>query len=141
MNDEEKIEELLNSASEYAAVALGNLIEIPEEWNELDELEREIKEDTLKLRLEISYLFPNLLLHERDDLTELASIVSALTVVLNLKHPIGDRHEEMIITRMESRFMDLKAKMETSEIMGKLSPVQRRILESEYFSIPFVCCS
>ncbi len=133
-----KLEDLLQSASEFAAQAIQSLItQSAEDSQHLRGLFYDYVE--LAYRLEIHFLFPNLGDYERGLLVALGSARSALLVGLrnglHWRTPDQRREHEANLLRLKDRFLQLRAEVTDRKVRQRLTSLQQQVLDSGFLSI------
>ena len=139
VSDDARIVELLIAAAEYAAFAMDRLIK---QYDDEDNQLRKVFYDYVSLThgLEVNFLFPNVTQRERDLLVAIMGARNALLVSINgLRQWRGDQqrldHEELI-RQLRDRFVLLRSELIGSKVKDRISPIQRRLLEQEFLSVP-----
>jgi hypothetical protein len=122
----------------YIAFAQSTLVGVQGQGAPLDLDPR--KCDPSHANVEICILFPNLTNQERDQLLTLRLAQVGLALAINCPREGFTEADlarlERILREMESGFMQLKAQWNSSNILSRLSPLQRQMVES-FLTVPF----
>lgn len=139
VSQDARIVELLIAAAEYAAFAMDRLIK---QYDDEDEQLRKVFYDYVGLThgLEVNFLFPNVTQRERDLLTALMGARNSLLVGMNgLRQWSSDEQKlehEVVIRQLRERFVLLRSELITAKVKDRISPIQQRLLEEEFLSVP-----
>lgn len=139
VSDDARIVELLIAAAEYATFAMDRLIK---QYEDEDDQLRKVFYDYVSLThgLEVSFLFPNITQRERDLLVSLMGARNALLVGLNgLRQWRNDEQRtehDQVIQKLRERFVLLRSEIQSAKLKERVSPVQQRLLEQEFLSVP-----
>ncbi len=139
VGDSTRIVELLIAAAEYAAFAMDRLIK---QYDEEDDQLRKVFYDYVSLThgLEVNFLFPNVTQRERDLMVSLMGARNALLVGMNgLRQWRSDDQKsdhEALIQQLRERFVLLRGELISSQVKERISPIQQRLLEQEFLSVP-----
>lgn len=139
VSDDARIVELLIAAAEYAAFAMDRLIK---QYDEEDDQLRKVFYEYVALThgLEVNFLFPNVTQRERDLLVALMGARNALLVGMNgLRQWRNDAQKtdhDSVIRQLRERFVLLRSELISSKVKERISPIQQRVLEQEFFSVP-----
>jgi hypothetical protein len=139
VSDDARIVELLIAAAEYAAFAMDRLIK---QYDDEDDQLRKVFYDYVSLThgLEVNFLFPNVSQRERDLLVAIMGARNSLLVGLNgLRQWRSDEQKndhEDVIRKLRDRFVLLRSELISSKVRERISPIQQRLLEQEFLSVP-----
>src|SRR5688572_17527524 len=141
MTDDERIEAIMKEAAQYAVRGMEHLIAgNPDNQDGMTSL----LNDYAKLAngLEVHFLFPNLSDWERSLLGGLLEarrgLHAATKAGKNLRSPEDLEHHNKINTDFQTRYVNSRAEVTSPNTLGKMTDLQRRILEKEFLSLPLI---
>ena len=139
VNHDARIVELLIAAAEYAVFAMDRLIK---QYDDADDQLRKVYYDYVSLThgLEVNFLFPNVTQRERDLMVSLMGARNALLIGMNgLRQWRSDAQKtdhDSVIQQLRERFVLLRSELVSSKVKDRISPIQQRLLEQEFLSVP-----
>ena len=137
MTVEQKVENLVKAAEDYAKLAIEDLIAVPF-GQMLIEPEAQLKFSALERALRLRFLFPNLSDEERELLSRLSDTQTQFSRGMRqLANGDDDSRIATRTTRLELRFMDLKRIVLECGIMEKVTGIQDLLLQKEFLSVTF----
>lgn len=138
-------ETLWNLAEEYKTLAMCHLAqcELPsfadfsrDDITIEEEQEEQARFELLFAQIRTAYLFPLLRDDERELLVALETAQGDCAFAVNT-HP--DVQKVMDVNAKEVEFVELKLAVLNAGFYSHLTPIQKQILESHYFTVPISC--
>ena len=131
-------DQLLHAAERYVKLAMNHLT--PDLPN-LDAEEFGNVFDQKSDELFVHFLFPNLDEYERSLLVALRHFRRGVTLGVHTRRDdfstAGKLDHEKILTESEANFVSIKEGVRTMGIPQKLTPLQRELLQEEFFTVSF----
>jgi hypothetical protein len=139
MTDDEILETMMKESAHYAARGMEHLISGKFDNQEgMDSLFNDYAK--LANGLEVHFLFPNLSDWERLLLAELLEtrrgLHAAIKAKSNLQSENDQQHHDKINADFQTRYVNARAEVSNPNTLGKLTGLQRKILEQEFLSLP-----
>ena len=122
--DDPRIVQLLELFDAYLPLAVQHLTLV--NWH------REAEADLAYPVMKVHFLFPNISDFDRADLVAMLAFNYSINLALNVPGMPADQ-----IDASEQRFMIMKQSILDSPFYPSLTPVQKAILEAEFFSVSF----
>jgi hypothetical protein len=138
-NQDSKVVDLLIAAAEFATLAVGRIIHQLEHDEEgLKRLAGQYVD--LIYGLEAHFTFLNVGQRDRDLLVSLRKARNAISVeqggLRQWRTPDQYQQHKTVMETLKKQFLILKAEVQNGSVRSQMTPLQQKILDQEYLSIP-----